>query len=227
MCFNFYYFNFTNFMLLFTHYFTIHREYLRRMFIVHFQIHSITCPNLIFKKFLQNDCWRRYTLLPRSFINIIYIVVIKVCETTNFSCGFNLYCPFIGRIGGGDPLLSIPSVILSTRHLMMQVTESVEDCRMLDVGHGIDRGLPNETRVKTTCILILTQMRDQSINDILISVSAVVIVIFNCHFHNYCLDLDSDRGTCILQTFVRVGTPKAISSASGAVLHDYCTNRQV
>lgn len=39
-----------NFMLLFTHYFTIHREYLRRKFSVHFQIHSnaYACPNLIF-----------------------------------------------------------------------------------------------------------------------------------------------------------------------------------
>lgn len=69
---------------------------------------------------------------------------------------------------------------------------------MLDLGHGIDRGLPNETRVKTTCILILTQMRDESITDILISMSAVVIVIFNCQFYKYCPDLDSDRGTCFL-----------------------------
>ena len=93
-----------NFMLLFTHYFTIHREYLRRKFSVHFQIHSnaYACPNLIlflfYKTTVEGDI---LCLLPRSFINIIYIVVIKVCETTNFSCGFNLCCPFIGRIGWG------------------------------------------------------------------------------------------------------------------------------
>ena len=42
--------------------------------------------------------------------------------------------------GGGvlrAALLSIPSLIL------MWVTESVEDCRMHVVGHGIGRGLPN------------------------------------------------------------------------------------
>ena len=148
---------------------------------------------------LQNDCWRGYTLSAAPILYQYYIYCgYKSLWNNEFFMWIQSLLSFYWEDRGRGSFTQHTIHHFMTLGIMIQVTESVEDYRMLDVGHGIDRRLPNETRVKTTCILILTQMRDQSIIDILISMSAVVIVIFNFHFHNYCPDLDSYRGTCIL-----------------------------
>ena len=121
-----------NFMLLFTHYFTIHREYLRRKFSVHFQIHSnaYACPNLIFFLILQNDCWRGYTLSAAPILYQYYIYCgYKSLWNNEFFMWIQSLLSFYWEDRVGSFLIAASLSILSTRHLM--------------IGHGIGRGLPN------------------------------------------------------------------------------------
>ena len=106
---------------------------------------------------------------PISLLYILCTWLYKFVKQHIFLVDSNYVVLSLEGWGGGveSCITIIPSLIL------MWVTESVEDCRMRVVGHGINRGLPNaccrsrnqpriaewdsESRVITTCILILSE----------------------------------------------------------------------